>query len=82
MWNDPDLDAQRTRQSRPQKGQARSRRGRQADNGGEEEELIAFGYEAFFFRNDGVAEAIEQGQLMITWQGQDPTDKDAIWLDR
>ncbi|GJJ70987.1 hypothetical protein EMPS_03337 [Entomortierella parvispora] len=83
MWNDPDLDAQRTGQTRPQKkGQARSRRGRHTENEVEEEELIAFGYEAFFFRNDGAAEAIEQGQLMITWQGQDPSDKDAIWLDR
>ncbi|KAG0044196.1 hypothetical protein BGZ83_010562 [Gryganskiella cystojenkinii] len=87
MWNDPDLDTQRDRHSRPQRSRGRTRRGsgggkRQTNGHDQEEELIAFGYEAFIFRNDGVAEAIEHGQLMITWQGQDPSDESAMWLDR
>ncbi|KAG0331714.1 hypothetical protein BG000_010652 [Podila horticola] len=76
MWNDPDLD-QRLEQRHPR------HKSREDKKIGElKEQLTAFGYESFLFRNDGVAEAIEHGQLLITWQGQDPSDPGALWLDR
>ncbi|KAI1317206.1 hypothetical protein EDD11_008898 [Mortierella claussenii] len=92
MWNDPDLDAHR-HQSTPDRRERRrwdrNQKDRSKDRGKEEEQqqqpqhqLNAFGYEAFLFHNHGVAEAVEQGQLLITWQGQDPSDEHALWLDR
>ncbi|KAF9435713.1 hypothetical protein BGZ76_005678 [Entomortierella beljakovae] len=81
MWNDPDLDDNRTQSY----SDTRNRRNNKSNNRQEEEkkeEISAFGYESFFFHNDGTSEAIEQGQLHITWQGQDPQDENALWLDR
>ncbi|KAG0371251.1 hypothetical protein BGZ54_008255 [Gamsiella multidivaricata] len=77
MWNDPDLDTHRDQQA---PSQYRSRERRNQDR--KKEDLTAFGYESFLFHADGVAEAIEQGQLLITWQGQDPADENVLWLDR
>ncbi|KAF9982156.1 hypothetical protein BGZ75_006471 [Mortierella antarctica] len=76
MWNDPDLDSRRN-QSSASASAARNHRARPSH-----EDIIAFGYESFLFGSDGIAEAIEQGQLLITWQGQDPADENALWLDR
>ncbi|KAF9963762.1 hypothetical protein BGZ65_012245 [Modicella reniformis] len=74
MWNDPDLGTHRD------SPRYETKNSRMKDR--KQEELSAFGYESFLFHNDGVAEAIEQGQLLITWQGQDPADESALWLDR
>ncbi|KAF9430099.1 hypothetical protein BGZ94_008303 [Podila epigama] len=71
MWNDPDLGKRSRLDAREEKKIKALK-----------EELTAFGYESYLFRNDGVVEAIEQGQLLITWQGQDPSDPHALWLDR
>ncbi|KAG0032001.1 hypothetical protein BGZ82_006714 [Podila clonocystis] len=76
MWNDPDLD-QRLEQRHPRHKSREDKKSEEL-----KEQLTAFGYEGFLFRNDGVAEAIEHGQLLITWQGQDPSDPGALWLDR
>ncbi|KAF9957823.1 hypothetical protein BGZ70_009382 [Mortierella alpina] len=77
MWNDPDLDSRRS-QSSSSASAARGHRSRPSNN----DDITAFGYECLLFSSDGVAEAIEQGQLLITWQGQDPADENALWLDR
>jgi hypothetical protein len=77
MWNDPDLDAHRD-QPGPPRYEAKGHRAKER----KQEQLSAFGYESFLFHSDGVAEAIEHGQLLITWQGQDPADESALWLDR
>ncbi|KAF8939130.1 hypothetical protein BGZ58_010563 [Dissophora ornata] len=77
MWNDPNLDAH-WGQPTPSRSDPRDKRNRDK----KVEELTAFGYESFLFHNDGVSEAIEQGHLLITWQGQDPQDENALWLDR
>ncbi|KAG0204965.1 hypothetical protein BGX28_003266 [Mortierella sp. GBA30] len=76
MWNDPDLDSHRN-QSSSSTSAANDHRSRAS-----KDDISAFGYECFLFDNDGVADAIEQGQLLITWQGQDPADENALWLDR
>lgn len=72
MWNDPDLDQRHPRAKSREENKIKELK----------EQLTAFGYESYLFRNDGVAEAIEHGQLLITWQGQDPSDPGALWLDR
>ncbi|KAF9585830.1 hypothetical protein BGW38_000541 [Lunasporangiospora selenospora] len=72
MWNDPDLDSH-SRQSQ---------RGGKKNDKAPKEDLTAFGYECLLFRNDGLSEAIEQGRMLITWQGLDPEDEDALWVDR
>lgn len=77
MWNDPDLE---THHHQPGPSRYEARNSRTKDR--KQEQLSAFGYESFLFHNDGVAEAVEQGQLLITWQGQDPADESALWLDR
>ncbi|KAF9344116.1 hypothetical protein BGX26_004762 [Mortierella sp. AD094] len=80
MWNDPDLD-DNCAQPRSDARDRRSRNRRQKEED-KKEDLSAFGYESFLFHNDSTADAIEQGQLLITWQGQDPEDEDTLWLDR
>ncbi|KAG0258010.1 hypothetical protein BG011_003589 [Mortierella polycephala] len=77
MWNDPDLDSHRDQPSTTVLSGSRAQRNKTS-----KEELTAFGYECLLFRNDGLADAIEQGQMLITWQGQDPASEDALWLDR
>ncbi|KAF9186675.1 hypothetical protein BGZ51_001807 [Haplosporangium sp. Z 767] len=77
MWNDPSLDSHRDQPSTTVLSGSRAQR-----NKTRKEELTAFGYECLLFRNDGLADAIEQGQMLITWQGQDPASEDALWLDR
>ncbi|KAG0273410.1 hypothetical protein BGZ95_010765 [Linnemannia exigua] len=74
MWNDPDLD------SSSSGGAPLNYRDRKAN--AKKDELSAFGYEALFFQADSMAEAIEQGQWLITWQGEDPSSEYALWLDR
>ncbi|KAF9898003.1 hypothetical protein BX616_004637, partial [Lobosporangium transversale] len=81
MWNDPNLDNSHPSQSTSDL-RDRRRRDRKDPGGKEDEPLIAFGYEAFLFQNDNAAQAIEEGHLLITWQGQDPNDENSLWLDR
>ncbi|KAF9922405.1 hypothetical protein FBU30_007460 [Linnemannia zychae] len=76
MWNDPDLDSRGQSTS----GASLSYRGRMAN--AKKEEMSAFGYEAFLFQADSLSEAIEQGQWLLTWQGEDPSSECALWLDR
>jgi hypothetical protein len=77
MWNDPDLDSTRGQTS---SGAPLNYRDRKAN--AKKDELSAFGYEALLFQADNMAEAIEQGQWLITWQGEDPSNEYALWLDR
>ncbi|OAQ30391.1 hypothetical protein K457DRAFT_445483 [Linnemannia elongata AG-77] len=78
MWNDPDLDS--TRGQTAASGAPLNYRDRKAN--ALKNELSAFGYEALLFKADSMAEAIEQGQWLITWQGEDPSSEYALWLDR
>ncbi|KAF8933078.1 hypothetical protein BGZ47_011052 [Haplosporangium gracile] len=78
MWNDPDLDS--TRGHSTFSGAPLNYKDRKAN--AKKDELSAFGYEAFLFQADSMAEAIEQGQWLITWQGEDPSSEYALWLDR
>ncbi|KAG0375072.1 hypothetical protein BGX24_009577 [Mortierella sp. AD032] len=80
MWNDPDLDSPRGHASSSSGGASHNYRDRKAN--AKKDELSAFGYEALFFQADSMAEAIEQGQWLITWQGEDPSSEYALWLDR
>ncbi|KAF9124459.1 hypothetical protein BGW39_008195 [Mortierella sp. 14UC] len=77
MWNDPDLNSSRGHAS---SGAPLNYRDRKAN--AKKDELSAFGYEALFFQADSMAEAIEQGQWLITWQGEDPSSEYALRLDR
>ncbi|KAF9091438.1 hypothetical protein BGX23_005188 [Mortierella sp. AD031] len=77
MWNDPDLESTR---GHPSSRSPLSYKDRKAN--AKKGELSAFGYEAMLFQPDSMAEAIEQGQWLITWQGQDPASEYALWLDR
>ncbi|KAK5816603.1 hypothetical protein F5H01DRAFT_412698 [Linnemannia elongata] len=78
MWNDPDLDS--TRGQTAASGAPLNYRDRKAN--ALKNELSAFGYEALLFQADSMAAAIEQGQWLITWQGEDPSSEYALWLDR
>ncbi|KAF9542154.1 hypothetical protein EC957_002305 [Mortierella hygrophila] len=78
MWNDPNLDS--TSGQTAAQGVPLNYRDRKAN--AIKNELSAFGYEALLFQADSVAEAIEQGQWLITWQGEDPSSEYALWLDR
>ncbi|KAF9907527.1 hypothetical protein EC991_010823 [Linnemannia zychae] len=77
MWNDPDLDSIRGHAS---SGAPLNYRDRKAN--AKKDELSAFGYEALLFQADSMAEAIEQGQWLIPWQGEDPSSEYTLWIDR
>ncbi|KAF9973402.1 hypothetical protein BGZ73_003342 [Actinomortierella ambigua] len=79
MWNDPSLVEPRS----PPRRRTDRERGKVKENKDKDlNELTAFGYECFLFRNDEVVAAIETGQYLIPWQSQDPTQDDTLWLDR
>ncbi|KAJ8651679.1 hypothetical protein O0I10_012747 [Lichtheimia ornata] len=57
----------------------RQRKGKRAEHK-EEEELIAFGYEARIFDDKNTATKVEQGHYLLPWQSDDANNK--MMLDR
>ncbi|KAG9299728.1 hypothetical protein G9A89_013088 [Geosiphon pyriformis] len=56
-------------------------RKKQRTNSPQDYDFLVFGYEAKAFRDDEMAQKINEGQLLIPWRGEESTEK-LILLDR